>query len=328
MSEPRRSRRPPDEPSLGPWTTGAPRSWTPPTARRGPRPLRPRCARHAGDAGVYLDGNSLGALPRRCRTDRGCRRPRVGRAAHPVLGRERLVDRAGADRRPDRAADRRRAGADRGRRLDQRQRVQGLVGGGRGWREGRAEIVVDATTFPTDGYIAASAARMTGCGCARSAAAELPPRPGPSAPRACCSTTSTTAPAGCTTCPALTAARARGGALAVWDLCHSAGALPIGLDALGVDLAVGCTYKYLNGGPGSPAYLYVRRAQAPFDKPLSGWTSHGDPFAMDPEYDAGGRRGARAGSERRTSCRCSRWRRRWRSGTGWGSRRYGPRAWR
>lgn len=59
----------------------------------------------------------------------------------------------------------------------------------------------------------------------------------------------------------------------------------MGLDEHGVDLAVGCTYKYLNGGPGSPAYLYVRRDLQPrFDSPLPGWNSHSDPFGMSPSY--------------------------------------------
>jgi kynureninase len=71
----------------------------------------------------------------------------------------------------------------------------------------------------------------------------------------------------------------------VWDLCHSVGVLPIALDALGVDLAVGCTYKFLNGGPGAPAFLYVRQdLQQAFDQPLSGWGGHREPFAMTSGY--------------------------------------------
>ncbi|MBD8530432.1 MULTISPECIES: kynureninase [unclassified Massilia] len=71
------------------------------------------------------------------------------------------------------------------------------------------------------------------------------------------------------------------GALIVWDLAHSAGAVPVDLNGAEADFAVGCTYKYLNGGPGSPAFIWVpRRHQAQFAHPLTGWWSHAKPFAM------------------------------------------------
>ena len=72
----------------------------------------------------------------------------------------------------------------------------------------------------------------------------------------------------------------------VWDLSHSAGALPIDLRANGVELAVGCTYKYLNGGPGAPAYLYVAtERQAALRSPIQGWFGQRDQFAMERDYD-------------------------------------------
>jgi kynureninase len=76
------------------------------------------------------------------------------------------------------------------------------------------------------------------------------------------------------------------GALVLWDLSHSAGAVPVALDETDVDLAVGCTYKYLNAGPGAPAFLYVRRELQPaLRSPIRGWFGQRDQFAMGPAYD-------------------------------------------
>ena len=79
------------------------------------------------------------------------------------------------------------------------------------------------------------------------------------------------------------------GALMLWDLCHSVGAVPIELDACDADLAVGCTYKYLNAGPGAPAFLYVAaRLREVLRQPIWGWFSQRDQFAMGPRYDPAG----------------------------------------
>ncbi|PTX54551.1 kynureninase [Litoreibacter ponti] len=84
---------------------------------------------------------------------------------------------------------------------------------------------------------------------------------------------------------AITRAAHAAGAVMIWDLAHSAGAVPVDLDGCGAEFAVGCTYKYLNGGPGAPAFIYVRPDIVEDLQPaLSGWLGHDAPFAFEPEY--------------------------------------------
>jgi kynureninase len=98
--------------------------------------------------------------------------------------------------------------------------------------------------------------------------------------------------------PAITAAVHDAGALVVWDLCHSAGSVEIDLDGAGVDFAAGCTYKYLNGGPGSPAFAYVNQRHLPsLNQPIWGWMGRKDAFDMAAGYEpAPGIRGFLSGT--------------------------------
>ncbi len=87
---------------------------------------------------------------------------------------------------------------------------------------------------------------------------------------------------------ALTRKAHESGALIIWDLCHTAGALPVELDRANADFAVGCTYKYLNGGPGSPAFIYAaERHHGDVHQPLSGWWGHARPFAFEQGFAVG-----------------------------------------
>ncbi len=88
--------------------------------------------------------------------------------------------------------------------------------------------------------------------------------------------------------PAITGLVHEAGALILWDLCHSAGVLAHELDTWGVDFAVGCSYKYLNGGPGAPAFAYVREGlQSEFRQPIAGWLGSARPFEMGQGYEPG-----------------------------------------
>ncbi|MEU8787933.1 kynureninase [Streptomyces sp. NPDC048643] len=234
---------------------------------------------------VYLDGNSLGALP----VDVPGRVEDVVRRQWGEL-RIRSWEESGWWTAPERIGDliAPLLGAAPGQIVvgdsTSVNVFKALVGAVRLAPEGRDEILVDATTFPTDGYIAASAARLTGCELRPVDPAEVPSALGPRTAAVLLNQVDYRTGRQYDL-PALTAAIHAAGALAVWDLCHSAGALPVGLDEHGVDLAIGCTYKYLNGGPGSPAYLYVRSdLQDRFDSPLPGWNSHAEPFGMSPTY--------------------------------------------
>ncbi|MFD8426102.1 kynureninase [Streptomyces coelicoflavus] len=237
---------------------------------------------------TYLDGNSLGALPAHVPA-------RVADVVRRQWGelRIRSWEESGWWTAPERVGDRIAplVGAAAGQVVvgdsTSVNVFKALVAAVRMAQEdgsGRSEILVDATTFPTDGYIAESAARMTGCALRPVPPAEVPGALGERTAAVLLNHVDYRT-GRLHDLPGLTAAVHAAGAYAVWDLCHSAGALPVGLDEHGVDLAVGCTYKYLNGGPGSPAYLYVRRDLQPrFDSPLPGWNSHAEPFGMRSDY--------------------------------------------
>ncbi|WP_340536958.1 kynureninase [Nocardioides sp. GXZ039] len=169
-----------------------------------------------------------------------------------------------------------------------------LVRAGLAAQPGRNEIVADTENFPTDRYIVESAARELGL-----TVRWIRPDPatGVRVADVVAVVNESTAlvvlshiaykSAFIADLPAITAAAHGVGALVLWDLCHSAGAVEVGLDDAEVDLAVGCTYKYLNGGPGAPAFAYVNtRLHDRLEQPITGWMGHAEPFAMGESYAA------------------------------------------
>jgi kynureninase len=161
-----------------------------------------------------------------------------------------------------------------------------------GARPGRDEIIIDRGNFPTDRFVVDGIAAECGL-TVRSLSA--PPDAGVRPADVAAAVSERTAlvvlshvayrSGFLADMAAITAVAHQAGALILWDLCHSVAALPVELDACGADLAAGCTYKYLNGGPGSPAFCYVAAGlQDELRQPVWGWMGAAEPFAMAADY--------------------------------------------
>ncbi len=159
-------------------------------------------------------------------------------------------------------------------------------------RPGRTEIVLDRDQFPTDRYVAMGVADECGLTLRW---VDVDPTTGLTADQVAEVVGEQTAlvvlnhvsyrSAWLADTAAIARLAHEAGALVLLDMCHSAGVVPSELDAWGVDLAAGCTYKYLNGGPGSPAFCYVAaRHLETFTQPIQGWMGSTDPFLMGPDY--------------------------------------------
>jgi kynureninase len=250
-------------------------------------PLAPFRDRFAIDDGpVYLDGNSLGCLPR-ATIDRlaetvstwGAQLVRGWDQGWMELPVE-IGDRLGA------AA----LGAAPG------QVVVGdsttvcfykLASAALDLRPGRTEILIDLDNFPTDRYVVEGLASARGLDVRWLAdLAEIPAAVGPRTALVTFSHVNYRS-AEIADMAAINALAHDAGALVLWDLSHSAGSVPVSLDATGADLAVGCTYKYLCGGPGAPAFMYARRdLQDQLRQPVWGWLGRRDPFEMEQGFVA------------------------------------------
>src|SRR6516165_10695725 len=241
---------------------------------------------------IYLDGNSLGRLPL-ATADRIADVVRHEWGTGLIRSWEHWID------LPSRAGDllgSQLLGAAPGQVLvcdSTTVNLYKLARAALGARPGRTVIVTDDDNFPTDRYVLAGVAAERDADL-RLIHTDMDAGVTPGAVRA--------AVDGATALVSLSHVAYRSGALAdmaqitaiahdagalmLWDLCHSAGSVPVDLDGCGADLAVGCTYKYLNAGPGAPAFLYVRNdLQQQLHQPVQGWFGQRDQFAMGPSYD-------------------------------------------
>ena len=241
----------------------------------------------AGDDRIYLDGNSLGRLPRAA----------AARIAERVEDWGMRLVGGWADwiDLPTRVGDALAAGvlgAQPGEVVVSDSTTVNLYKLARAalaLRPDRRAIVVDRNEFPTDRYVLEGIAAELGLELRRLESDPVDgPQPQPFADDVALVVLSQVSyrSGALADLAAVTEAVHEAGALVLWDLSHSAGAAPVGLDAHGVDLAVGCTYKYLNAGPGAPAFLYVRSELQPrLRSPIQGWFGQRDQFAMGPGYE-------------------------------------------
>ena len=238
---------------------------------------------------IYLDGNSLGVLPRAT----------AGRVAQVITdewGRGLIGswNTAGWMQLPQRVGDKigRLIGAGPGEvvaadstSINLYKVLAAALRMQREERPGRTIIVSERSNFPTDLYIAESLAEQHGCMLKLVASPEEIPAALDGHTALLMLTHVNYRTGRMHDMAALSAAAHAAGALAVWDLAHSAGAVPVDLNRDGADFAVGCGYKYLNGGPGAPAFAWVRPEHVSrFKQPLSGWIGHAAPFAFTPGY--------------------------------------------
>ena len=241
---------------------------------------------------VYLDGNSLGMLP-------AATAERIADVVRHEWGARLIRSWPGWIGMPGRAGDllgRHLLGAAPGQVVvcdSTTVNLYKLARAALGARPGRRDIVTDDDNFPTDRYVLAGVAAECG-GELHLIQADLDEGVTADAVRAAAgpatalvSLSHVAYRSGALADMAeITGSAHDAGALVLWDLCHSAGSVPVELDACGADLAVGCTYKYLNAGPGAPAFLYVsRRLQGALRQPVQGWFGQRAQFEMGPSYD-------------------------------------------
>jgi len=238
------------------------------------------------DGVVYLDGNSLGALPRG--VDERVRATVTGEWGAGLIG---SWNDAGWMDLPRRVGKRigRLIGADPAAvHVGDSTSVllfKTMVAAAR-LRPDRRVLVLEATTFPTDGYVAAGVADLLGLELRWCDAAD--PAASLDEDVALMALTHVDFRTGAMfDMASLTRAAHDVGALVQWDLCHSTGAMPLDMGAIDADFAVGCSYKYLNGGPGAPAYAYVApRLHESMRQPITAWMGHARPFEMGLSYEA------------------------------------------